>query len=314
MSAQASIQPSRPSWGTAAWRSLLYLALFLLATLALALPVGLGYFAFRFLQGDELEEITLHLEDALLYLNVFVGVGQFLVALALTAAWMRLLDRRGSLAELGLRWPGLSPLLALLLGMGMAALAVALTAAMGGFTVTGWAWETESLADVLLVDLVGFTPLLLFMVLTDELIFRGYIRWAFADAERIALLAPAALYGLYRVVAWRLLSDTGTQSAGTLAMVGLGTIVSGLALVWAWRSSKSLWAPIGLHLGWALVTGLVFSLPVGGKTVEGLLLVRATGGLVTGGVAGPEAGIIGLAIWLAAWGLFWALERRPSGK
>jgi len=39
MSAQVSIQPSRPSWGTAAWRSLLYLALFLLATLALALPV-----------------------------------------------------------------------------------------------------------------------------------------------------------------------------------------------------------------------------------------------------------------------------------
>jgi membrane protease YdiL (CAAX protease family) len=292
---------------------LLYLALFLLATLALALPVGVGYFAFRFLQGDELEEITLHLEDALLYLNVFVGVGQFLVALALTAAWMRLLDRRGSLAELGLRWPGRSPLLALLLGMGMAALTVAVAAAVGGFVVSGWAWEKESLADVLLVDLVGFAPLLLFMVMTDELIFRGYIRWAFADAERIAPFASAVLYGLYRVVAWRLMSDTGMQDASTLVMVGLSTIVSGLTLVWAWRLSKSLWAPIGLHLGWTLVTGLVFSLPVGGKSVEGLLIVRATGGLVTGGVAGPEAGIIGLVIWLAAWGLFWALERRSSG-
>jgi len=314
MSAQVSIQPSRPSWGTAAWRSLLYLALFLLATLALALPVGLGYFAFRFLQGDELEEITLHLEDALLYLNVFVGVGQFLVALALTAAWMRLLDQRGSLAELGLRWPGRSSLLALLLGMGMAALAVALAAAAGGFAVTGWAWEKESLADVLLVDLVGFTLLLLFMVMTDELIFRGYIRWAFADADRIVPLASAALYGLYRVVAWRLMSDTGMQDAGTLAMVGLSTIVSGLALVWAWRLSKSLWAPIGLHLGWALMTGLVFSLPVSGKTVEGLLLVRARGGLLTGGVAGPEAGIIGSVIWLAVWGLLWMLERQSSGR
>ena len=313
MSAQVSIQSLRPSWSTAAWRSLLYLAAFLLATLALALPVGLGYFAFRFLQGDELEEITLHLEDALLYLNTLMGVGQFLVALALTAAWIRLLDRRGSLAELGLRWPGRSPLLALLLGMGMAALTVAVAAAVGGFTVMGWAWEKESLADVLLVDLIGFTPLLLFMVLTDELIFRGYIRWAFTDAERIAPLASAVLYGLYRVVAWRLMSDTGAQDAGTLAMVGLSTIVSGLALVWAWRLSKSLWVPIGLHLGWALVTGLVFSLPVGGKSVEGLLIVRATGGLVTGGVAGPEAGIIGLVIWLVAWGLFWALERRSSG-
>jgi membrane protease YdiL (CAAX protease family) len=313
MSAQVSVQSLRPSWSTAAWRSLLYLAAFLLATLALALPVGLGYFAFRFLQGDELEEITLHLEDALLYLNTLMGVGQFLVALALTAAWMRLLDRRGSLAELGLRWPGRSPLLALLLGMGMAALTVAVAAAVGGFTVMGWAWEKESLADVLLVDLIGFTPLLLFMVLTDELIFRGYIRWAFADAERIAPLASAVLYGLYRVVAWRLMSDTGMQDAGTLILVGLSTIVSGLALVWAWRLSKSLWAPIGLHLGWALVTGLVFSLPVGGKIVEGLLLVRATGDLLTGGVAGPEAGIIGIVIWLVAWGLFWALERRSSG-
>jgi len=61
------------------------------------------------------------------------------------------------------------------------------------------------------------------------------------------------------------MSDTGMQDAGTLAMVGLSTIVSGLALVWVWRLSKSLWAPIGLHLGWALMTGLVFSLPVSGK-------------------------------------------------
>jgi CAAX protease family protein len=314
MSAQVSIHSPRPAWGAAAWRSVLYLALFLLATLAMALPVGIGYFAFRALQGDELEEITLHLEDALLYLNTFLGVGQFLVALALTAVWMRLLDRRGSLAELGLRWPGRNPLLALSLGMGMAALAVALAAAVGGFAVTGWAWTQESLADVLVVDLVGFTSLLLFMVLPDELIFRGYIRWAFADVGRIGPIAPVVLYGLYRVVAWRLLSDTGAQDAGTLVMVGLEALAAGFALAWTWQLSKSLWTPIGLHLGWALVTGLVFSLPVGGKTVEGLLLARTTSGLITGGVAGPEAGVIGFVIWMAAGGLLWAVEHRSPGK
>jgi membrane protease YdiL (CAAX protease family) len=129
---------------------------------------------------------------------------------------LRLLDRRGRLAELGLRWPGRGPLIALLLGMGMAVLAVALASATGGFAVTGWAWEKESPADVLLVDLAGFAPLLLFMVLSDELIFRGYIRWAFADVGRIAPLASAVLYGLYRVVAWRLLGDTGAQDTRTL--------------------------------------------------------------------------------------------------
>ena len=314
MTVQVSIHAPRPTWGTAIWRSLLYLILFLLATLALALPVGIGYFAFRALQGIELREITLHLEDALLYLNAFVAAGQFLIALALSVTWMRLLDRHGSLAELGLQWPGRSAPLSLLLGMGMAVLAAGLAAALGRFGVTGWAWEAESLADVLLVDLPGFAPLLLFMVLTDELVFRGYIRWEFADMERIAPIASAVLYGVYRVVTWRLWSDTGVQDVQTLMMVGLNGVAAGLALVWAWQSGKSLWTPFGLHLGWVLATGLLFSLPVGGKTVEGLLLTRISDGLLTGGMAGPESGAIGLAIWLAIGGLLWALERRSPGK
>jgi len=314
MSAQVSIHAPRPIWSTAIWRSLLYLVLFLLTTLALALPVGIGYFAFRALQGAEPREIPLHLEDALLYLNAFVTAGQFLVALALTVTWMRLLDRRGSLAELGLRWPGRSAPLSLLLGMGMAVLAAGLAAAMSRFGVTGWAWKAESLADVLWVDLPGFVPLILFMVLTDELIFRGYIRWEFAGMERIAPLVSAVLYGVYRVVAWRLWSDAGVQDVRTLTMVGLNGVAAGLALLWAWRSSRSLWTPIGLHLSWAVVAGLVFSLPIGGKMMEGLLTVHLAQGLLTGGVAGPEAGAIGLAIWLAAWGLLWTLERRSSGK
>ena len=316
MSTLGSLNVLRPSW-SAVWRSALYLAVFLLATLALSLPVGLGYFAFRSLQGDELEEITLHLEDALLFLNTLLGVGQFLAALALTAIWMRWLDRRGSLAELGLQWPGRSPFLAFLLGAAMATLAAGLAAATGKFAVTGWAWQKESLADVLLVDLAGLAPLLLFMALTDELIFRGYIRWAFTRTAPTGFVPPVAtaiLYGVYRVVAWRLLSDTGAQEAGTLAMVGLGGVAAGLALAWAWRVSRSLWTPAGLHLGWAWVSGLIFSLPVGGKMAEGLLLVRAAGGVLTGGPAGLEAGLIGLVVWLAAWGLLWSLERRAVGK
>jgi membrane protease YdiL (CAAX protease family) len=267
MSTQGSISVSRLSW-SAAWRSVLYLVMFLLATLALALPVGLGYFAFRALQGHELQEITLQLEDALLYLHTLLGLGQFLAALALTAIWMRWFDRRGQLAELGLQWPGRSPLMAFLLGVAMALLAVGLAAATGRFVVTGWAWQKESLADVLLVDLAGLAPLLLFMVLSDELIFRGYIRWTFTRTARtggIAPIASAVFYGLYRVVAWRLLSDTGVQDARTLVMVGLGGVVAGLALAWAWRANKSLWTPIGLHLGWAWVSALIFSLPEIGR-------------------------------------------------
>ena len=72
--------------------------------------------------------------------------------------------------------------------------------------------------------------------------------------------------------------------------------------------------PVGLHLGWAWVSGLVFSLPVGGKTAEGLPLVRTSGGVLTGGPAGLEAGLIGSVVWLAAWGLLWILERRAVGK
>ena len=312
----SSIRSPSLLWN-ATWRSVLYLVTFLLATLALALPVGLGYFAFRALQGDELEEITLHLEDVLLYLHTLLALGQLLAALALTAIWMRWLDRRGRLAELGMRWPGRSPLLAFLLGVGMAALTTGLAAAASKLVVTGWAWQSESLVDVLLVDLGGLAPLFLFMVLADELIFRGYIRWAFTGTARtgnIAPIASAVLYGLYRIVAWRMLGDTGAQATGTLAMVCLGGVVAGLALARAWRAGKSLWTPIGLHLGWAWASGLVFSMPVGGKTAEGLLLVRTTDGLLAGGAAGPEAGLIGILVWLAAWGLLYVIEQRNPGQ
>jgi len=48
---------------------------------------------------------------------------------------------------------------------------------------------------------------------------------------------------------------------------------------------------------------------VSGKVTEGLSLVRATRGWLTGGLAGPEAGMTGSVIWLATWIIFWMLER-----
>lgn len=312
MSAIAVVDSQRVPWRTATLHALLYLVSFLFVTFALALPVGVGYFVFNLLRGGSLAEISLHLEDSLLYLNVLIAAGQLLAAIALAALWMRFLDKRGTVREFGWRWKGSRTGVAFVAGLGMSALALGVYALLGRLALLGFAWQTESLWDVLVIDVLGFVPLLLLMVVTEELMFRGYIRWVFPESS--AALGSAVFYGIYRVVAWRFFGDTRAQGLDTLLIVGVSGIVAGLMLAWLWRVNKSLWTPISLRLGWALLLGVIFSLSVNGKQVEGLLLTRVGGGFVTGGSGGPEAGLLGIAVWLLAWGILYRLSRARSKR
>lgn len=124
----------------------------------------------------------------------------------------------------------------------------------------------------------------------------------------IAVLLSAALFGA---------AHLGNPGASWVAAVGtgLGGVMYGVAFL----GTRSVWLPIGLHLGWNLAQG-VLGFPISGNVVPGLFqaLPAAEDVLVqlNGGTYGPEAGIPGMLARFVVIGLVVAyLTRRwPNGR
>ena len=141
-------------------------------------------------------------------------------------------------------------------------------------------------------------------VLHEELLFRGYPfqrlwRWRPWVAIAIVSLLFATLH------AW---NDAVTP----LALVNI--FLGGVLLSLAYARFERLWLPIGLHLGWNLMTGPVLGYEVSGYVPEASLL-RVTGGgpaVLTGGAFGIEGSIWMTVVELAG---IWALARKkPEGR
>jgi membrane protease YdiL (CAAX protease family) len=103
-------------------------------------------------------------------------------------------------------------------------------------------------------------------VLYEELLFRGYllyqaIRWLGA---RRAVLLDAAAFGVYHWFSYGVIGNPVM-----MAFVFVFTGAFGLMLALAFARTKSVALPIGLHLGWNLVSYLGFS---AGPLGRGLLV------------------------------------------
>jgi membrane protease YdiL (CAAX protease family) len=107
-------------------------------------------------------------------------------------------------------------------------------------------------------------------VLYEELLFRGYLLYQAIRlmGPRRAVLLDAAAFGVYH---WFSFGALGNPAA--MAFVFVMTGAFGLMFALAFRETKSLALPLGLHLGWNIVTNLVFSAGPLGAT----LLVAANG-------------------------------------
>ena len=107
-------------------------------------------------------------------------------------------------------------------------------------------------------------------VVFEELIFRGYLLYLacrFLGRRRAALLGAAA-FGVYH---WFSYGALGKPVA--MLFIFFFTGMFGWMFSIAFTETKSLAAPVGLHLGWNLVTNLMFSAGPLGAT----LLVPANG-------------------------------------
>jgi len=278
--ASAGRRPSEPAlrslWQAASFSVLLYVGWMLLAGL---FQPRLDWFA-----G------TAFAPRLLLYYLCLDGF-----ALALSAAYLCLLDSERFRA-LGLSFHSkwfLQSIAGLAWGSGV----ISVTA----FLLFLWrALTLPSIAFNLSLHLILLVAFLFLAATFEELTFRGYALQRLSEVlgPVAAACLSSALFGL---------AHYGNPQATLLST--FNTALAGILLAAARLRSRALWMPIGLHFGWNLFLGPVFSFPVSGYAFGGRALaapIRVPLWL-TGGAYGPEGSVVLTAVLLAAILLFLSL-------
>ena len=157
---------------------------------------------------------------------------------------------------------------------------IGVVAALGSYRVEGWGSVTTAFA--LLGLAVGAAA-------AEEVVFRGVLlRHLEARAGTwVALVVTAVLFGAVHL----------TNPAATTWGVTALTIEAGLSLGAAYVATRSLWLPVGLHLGWNFAMSGVFGTELSGNDTPTGLLDGVTSGpiLLSGGAFGPEASLVAVA-------------------
>ncbi len=261
------------------WRLALQLFLFLLALFVFAVPFSL----LLFIPPEWLHPFIGGLAGNLEL--VVSAPPQLLATFASVFVARRLIDRR-SLASLGVglgRHTFQDLLGGFLIAGPMIGAIFVLEWATGWLRVESLAWQTQSLASILLQASVLFAALVL-AGFAEELQFRGY---HLANLHEGLNLGWAAILSSATFA----LAHLGNPGVSLPALLGL--LLAGLFFVLCVRRTGSLWLATGLHIGWNFFEGPVF-----GFQISGLETFRLIGQVVegpahwTGGEFGPEAGLV----------------------
>lgn len=201
--------------------------------------------------------------------------------LLLTWGFCRFLDR-SSLSQLGLRkqhWLGY-------LGAGLGLGAALVFAAFAVLRLAGLV-TVEVSAGWLSAEWVASAVLWIVISFVEELGFRGYILQGLARGwgMPIAVVVSSVLFGAVHA------TNPNASALGVLTIC-----VGGLLFASAYLVTRSLWLPIGLHIGWNLVETQVLGFAGSGHVQPSILHTTVQGPVIlTGGAFGPEGGLVTLA-------------------
>jgi membrane protease YdiL (CAAX protease family) len=210
-----------------------------------------------------------------------LGVVFAVLALLLYAGAVKFTERRGVDELRPSDAPG-----GLLRGAGggvlLFAAAIALIALFGGYRITGGGsvWDAVAALGVMGAVAVG-----------EELLFRGVL---LRLVEELTGTWPALVISAVFFGGTHLLNPRATVW-GALAIA----VEAGLMLGAAYVATRSLWVPIGLHLGWNFAETGIFGATVSGGRTESLSLLRSSmpgPEIINGGVFGPEASIFAILV------------------
>jgi CAAX protease family protein len=164
-----------------------------------------------------------------------------------------------------------------------------LALAFRGATIVGFAWDVSDTDAILGALAVGLVFNLL-VGLVEEADARGYILQNLADGIR---LIPAIAVSSFYFGALHALNP----GAGWLSTIGV--FIAGVLLAAGYYVTKQLWFSIGMHAAWNFAEGPIFGFPVSGLGMGGLFQLRINGPeWLMGGVFGPEAGLLTIAVEL----------------
>jgi membrane protease YdiL (CAAX protease family) len=214
----------------------------------------------------------------------------------------RFLDKR-SFVSLGLQ-VSKQTLTDILAGIGitfvMMGLIYAAEVAAGWLTFENFAWQTESITNVVFQTLLFFV-IFIFVGWNEELLSRGYHLQTIASGTNIfwGMIISSSVFGL---------AHLGNPNATWVSAAGI--FFAGIFLAYAYLRTGQLWLSIGLHIGWNFFEGVIFGFPVSGLDIYHLTHNQIQGPEIwTGGAFGPEAGLIVLPALVIGSALIWLYTR-----
>jgi membrane protease YdiL (CAAX protease family) len=214
-------------------------------------------------------------------LALLVGLATAAAALWVYGRAIRVTEHReaGEL-ERSTAWSGLR--IGVVTGLALFAVTIGVIAVFGGYRLTGWGSLGAAVAAVGMTSCVA---------VTEELLFRGVVFRLVEEmvGSRGALIFSAVLFGALHLI------NPDATIWGALAIA----IEAGLMLGAAYLATRSLWLPIGLHLGWNLAEGGIFATTVSGSSTgeTGLFHSVLHGSTaLTGGSFGPEASVVAILV------------------
>ncbi len=220
--------------------------------------------------------------SSFLLLNTFVALG----GITLSVIIARHFADKKTFVSLGLKlnWKALADLsVGFVLTAAMMGVIYLIEWAVGWLTFEGFAWEFQNPSRVARETLI-MLAVYIFVGWQEELVSRGY--WLQNLEEGINLDWAIFISSLFFSLA-----HYGNPGFAWAPLLGL--LVSGYFLAYAYTRTRSLWLPIGLHIGWNFFEGTVFGFQVSGTESFRLILQSVKGPTVwTGGAFGPEAGLV----------------------
>lgn len=186
--------------------------------------------------------------------------------------------------------------LGLIWGVILASLDIGCTYLLGGYSFGNFALvPREALSD-------GAAWALAFIMvgLFEEFLYRGYALHSLSIGVGFwpaAILLSAIFGGLH------------LMNAGEGIVGALDVMLYGLFACFTLRRTGNLWFAVGLHSAWDFSLTFLYSAPGSGMHAKGQLLRAALHGpaWLTGGAAGPEGSVIGLAVLILSFPVFSAL-------
>jgi membrane protease YdiL (CAAX protease family) len=221
----------------------------------------------------------------------------FAVTLSVFGA-RRWIDRR-SVESLGFKLDRFM-LVDLLSGIGISSIMIGMIylveVSLGWLKFNRFVWQSDSLIQVITQVAVYLITFIL-VGWNEEVWVRGYLLQNLAHGINLlwAVILSSIIFGALHGV---------NPHANLISFFGV--VFAGLFLTTGYLRTRQLWLPIGLHIGWNFFEGVVFGFPVSGTETYSLIISTVNGpDIWTGGLFGPEAGLIVIPILIV--GLFLVL-------